>query len=417
MLSKFSQAFSAGALLLAMRLSTSAQEAVRFSLAGDEAAAARQLAASDLAHSDLRLGPTAWNFHADLSLEVNDNILLSPAPTESDVIFRPQLATRMLWPLTDQNTLNLAFSAGYSAYVQHSSLDRFFIAPDSELSFDAYAGDFWFNFHDRLSITENEYQDPTAVGVGNYSQLQNDAGLTTTCDLNKLVLRLSYDHVNYALVSGSPGLPDGTSEVFYFSAGYTLQPGLVAGPELGGSLLHYSGATTPVPDAAEANAGAFLEAQLSEHIHLRANGGYSIYAPADSATQPPPTKFTGAYGQLTFSHKINQFLDYSLSGGRTVNFAFFGGTVDLATALLQLNWNLVHNVSLGTFFQYDHGVQLFSGNETFNRYGPGLGLGTRLTSKLSGNVRYQFYRRDSNLAGGDYSLNLLTLAVEYKLSK
>jgi len=361
------QLFIAGIAAIALSNRTQAQEAVRTSLAGQEAAEARRAAISSAGYYNLHLGQTAWNFRGNLGIEANDNIKLEPNAPQSDFIFRPELSTRMLWRVTEQNAFNFALSAGYSAYVQHSELDRWFITPGSELSFDVYVGDFLINFHDRLSMTENSYQDPTVVGVGNYSQLQIDAGITSTWDLNKVVLKLGYDHVNYTLVSGDSGLPNGRSEVFFLSGGYTFRPGLVAGLELGGGFLHYSGGTTSFQNAADANAGAFVDVQLTENAHLRANGGYTVYSPDAAAGQPAAADFTGVYGRLLLVHKVNRFLGYTLGGSRTVNFAFFGGTIDLATAQLQLDWSFIQGVSVGTFFQYDHGAQLFSGTETFDR--------------------------------------------------
>ena len=40
---------------------------------------------------------------------------------------------------------------------------------------------------------------------GNYSQFQNDAGVTTTWDLNKVVLKSGYDHVDNIPLQGSQG--------------------------------------------------------------------------------------------------------------------------------------------------------------------------------------------------------------------
>ncbi len=406
------------ALLLgwaASRSTSCAQEAVRASLAGEAAAAARNAAASSPGYYDLQLGPGAWNFRGGLELEANDNIRLEAGDGQQDLIFRPQLLARMQWPVTPENRLNFALGTGYSAYVQHSEFDRFFITPGSELSFDLYAGDFWLNAHDRLSILENSYQDPTVVGVANYSQLQNDAGLAATWDLNKVVLRLAYDHVNYALVTGDTGQPDGSSEVFNLAGGYTFRPELQAGLELGGGLLHYSGAGALFESATEWNLGPYFEARVTEHIRVRADTGYTVYSPKVAGSRPPIADFTGAYGQLSVSHKLNEYVEYALSGGRTVNFAFFGGTIDLSTAQLQANWKLVKGFTLSTYFQYDHGSQIFAGQEDFDRYGPGIGIGRRLTEKLNSSLRYQFYQRESNLPGGDYSANSLTLGLTYQL--
>ncbi|HVV73952.1 MAG TPA: hypothetical protein VHI52_21035, partial [Verrucomicrobiae bacterium] len=232
-----------------------AQEAVRASLAGEEAAAARRSATSWPDNYNARLGPTAWDFSSTLAVEAQDNVQLTPQGAEGDVIFRPELRTQLAWPITERNSLDMAVAAGYSAYIQHSDLSRFFIAPGSEVSMDLYAGDFWFNYHDRLSITENSYQDPTAVGAGNYSQLQNDAGVGVTWDLNKLVARLGYDHMNYLLLNGSSGAANGSSEVFNLSAGCTLLPGLTTGVEAGGGLLSYGGNQSAFRNATEWNTG------------------------------------------------------------------------------------------------------------------------------------------------------------------
>src|SRR5882762_2904258 len=81
-----------------------AQEAVRMSLAGAEAAEARRKVANTPDYFNLKLGPTTWNFSSGLGAEYNDNVGLNQDTNrQSDVIFRPQLNTRMLWPVTEQN--------------------------------------------------------------------------------------------------------------------------------------------------------------------------------------------------------------------------------------------------------------------------------------------------------------------------
>src|SRR5262249_39758635 len=143
-------------------------------------------AASSSDFYNLRLGQTAWRFESGLGLEASDNIRLETAGAEADVIFRPEIKAHMTCPLSAANNINLTLGAGYSAYAQHSEFNRWFVTPGTELSFDLYAGDFWINFHDRLSVLQNSYQDPTVVGVANYAQLQNAAGIRPTWALNKM---------------------------------------------------------------------------------------------------------------------------------------------------------------------------------------------------------------------------------------
>ena len=394
-----------------------AQESLRESLAGAEAARARREAARAIDYYNVKLGPTAWTFGAGLSLEANDNIVLESAGEKADLILHPEVDTRMVWPVSELNSLNLALGAGYSAYVVHPAYSRFYVQPGSEVSFDMYAGDFWVNLHDRLSITENSYQDPTVVGSADYSQLQNAVGVATTWDLNQGVAKVGYDHVNYVSLQGTPattGRPDGVSEVFYSSAGLTLRPGTLLGVEAGGELFHYDQTSTnqTFTDATAWNVGPFCESQLTEYVRGRVSAGYTVYTPTGNAASSADV-FSGLYAEAELAHRLNRFVDYTLAGGRNISFAFFGGTVDLIYVRWQGNWHILQKMALGTSFEYEHGSQLATpgASEVFDRYGPGLSLGWPLTTKLSSSVGYQFYLRSSNFAGRDYTVNVATVSV------
>ncbi len=409
------------ALLLGSATAGRAQDALRMSMASAEAAEGRRKAATTIGYYNLHVGPTAWRFGAGLGLQFNDNVNLSQNNPQSDLALTPQINTEMLWPITDKNAINLTVGVGYSAYVQHPELDRIFVAPGTELSFDLYVGDFWFNFHDRISITQNAYQDPTVTGTGSYSQLQNALGASALWDLNKVILRSGYDHVNYLALAGSGGQPNGQSELFSASAGYALRPGAQLGIELGGGLLHYSGASTTFTDASQWSAGCFYETQLSQYIHCRGSVGYTVYSPEAPGSLPvvPGSSrvlgdFSGIYAQLDVAHRLNAKLDYTLSGGRSINFGLFGGAVDMYFARLAANWNLLRKFALGTTFSYEHGSQLNTGTETFDRFGPGLTLGHTITSKLSGSLGYQYYWRGSSLPGREYTANIVSLNFSYR---
>ncbi len=341
--------------------------------------------------------------------------------SQGDFIFRPQINTGMLWPVSDQNSINLALGGGYSAYVNDSQLDRAFITPGSQLSFDLYVGDFWINLHDRFSIAEDTYQDPSVAGSGNYSQLQNALGVTTSWDLNKWIVRFGYDHENFnSLTFGggqnSGGLPSGYSEVFSTSAGYTLKPGMLLGVELGETLLNYTTTSTnsPYRNANQWNVGGFYDTPVSDYIHFIAHAGYSVYSPESSGTTTNSGDFTGMYGQLDIRHRVNQYVDYSLSGGRTISVTFTGGTIDRYFALWQANWQIVRDVTLSTSFSYEHGSQVIAGGETYDQYGPGITLSRPITAKLSCGLGYQLYWRDSNQSGRNYTVNVVSMNLNYK---
>ena len=77
----------------------SAQEALRLSLAAEQAAEARRKTAAALDSSDMKLGPTIWRFDTGLGLEASDNIRLVARSPEGDLIFRPEAAATMSLPV------------------------------------------------------------------------------------------------------------------------------------------------------------------------------------------------------------------------------------------------------------------------------------------------------------------------------
>src|ERR1035438_5366412 len=397
------------------------QEAVRMSIASEQAAEAQRKAATSIGYYNLQLGPTAWNFGAGLGMEYESNVYLTADNPQGDIIFSPQINTRMVWPVSDQNSLNLALGGGYSAYVKNPKLDRIFITPNSVLSFDLYAGDFKIDLHDRFSILENTYQDPTVVGSGNYSQLQNALGVATVWDLNKGIVNFGYDHVNYdSLNSGnsqsSGGQLSGYSEVFSTSAGYALKPGMLLGLELGGSLITYTMApttNTPYSNAKQWNVGGFYDAPLSQYIHVTVHAGYTDYSPESSGAATTSGDFTGMYGQLDIAHRVNQYVAYTLSAGRSLSVVYYGGTLDRYFAHWQANWQILQKVTLGTSFSYEQGTELYFGGETYSQSGPVISLSRAITAKLTSSLGYQYYWRGSNLAGRNYTLQIVSLNLNY----
>jgi hypothetical protein len=378
------------------------------SFAGSDAAEARRRASAALDYYNLKLGPTEMRFGTSVGLEYNDNVLLTPHDQLEDFIFHPGVTAQILFQMTEKNALNLNLGMGYSAYVFHPELNRIFISPGSELSFDVYAGDLWLNLHDRFSITENSYQDPTITGTGNYSRLENALGLAASWELNKLILRSGYDHVNYVALSGSNGQPDGHSELISSSAGFKLKPGMIAGLELGAGLVRYMGANPFFSDAKQWNAGLFFNTQLSQYIHCRGSLGYTEYLPETGSDSDD------VYVQLEIDHKANEFIDYTLTGGRSISFAFYGGSVDLTHARLITNWNIVRKVAISTSLNYEHGSQVGSNGEIFDRYGVGITLSRSITSRLTAALADQFYWRSSNFAGREYDNNILSLNFNYR---
>jgi hypothetical protein len=387
------------------------QDALRMSIAGADAARVRRQAATTLGYYNISLGPTTWRFTTALGLEYNTNVRYTGNDQSPDFIFRPELTSELLWPVTDRNALNLNVGIGYSAYVENTDLSRLYIRPGSEVSFDVYTGDFNINFHDRFSIIEETYENPTLAGQGGYSQLQNVLGVSTLGDLNQLVVRAGYDHVNFSTVSGVQYRPDGQEEVVYASGGYKLAPMLLAGAELGGALLRYEGADAG--GGIQYNAGLFSQWQVSEYIHLRASGGYMLYSPEAGQYTRLTSDYSAYYLDLSIRHRINEYLNYVLNAGRSINFSYWGTSVDSYFVRWSGQWNLIQKISLNTYVDFEQGEQLDFYDERYNWMGGGISAGRRLTRKLTGSAGYSGHWRDSNVPSRSYTVHTISLQFRY----
>src|SRR5690349_2125567 len=143
-------------LLLFVAPNLRAQDAVRPSLAGEQAAEARHQSIENIPYN-LLLGPVRFRFSITMGVEYNDNINLAEVNKESDVILRPQINVNAIWPVTQLNTLRLDLGIGYAFYLEHSEFNNnaILISPGSQLSFDIFVQDFRINLHDRFSLSDD----------------------------------------------------------------------------------------------------------------------------------------------------------------------------------------------------------------------------------------------------------------------
>jgi hypothetical protein len=229
---------------------------------------------------------------------------------------------------------------------------------------------------------------------------------------------MGYDHVNYDSLSGSGqsagGQPSGYSEVFSASAGYALKPGMLLGVETGWSPITYTtiSTNTPYSNANQWNAGGYYDTPVSEYIHFTGHAGYTVYTPEANGTTTLHDS-SGLYAQLDLTHRVNEYVDYTLSGGKTIGTSFWGGAVDQDFVNLRANWRIVRKVTVSTSFSYFHGTYLYNGGGTYDQYGPGISFSRPITAKLSSSLGYQFYLRDSNSAGQNYTASIVSLNFNY----
>jgi hypothetical protein len=400
--------------LVSLAQNVCGQEALRLSLAGDAAARANREATATIGYYNLLLGPVAWRVSSGLGLAYNDNVQLQEKNQLSDFIFRPNANVHMHWPVTERNSLDVALGVGYSLYLKNQNLNQFNINPGSGVSFDIYTGDFAINLHDRIYISENSYENPGANGNGNNARLENSAGTRVLWDLNKAVVTIGYEHANYMSLGSSQQQPNGASDNVFVNFGARIRPEILAGVEAGGGLVSYDqSASASSPNAMQWHAGVFCQAQISEYMSARLDAGYTVLSPDTTSTNVNVGDETGFYFQFSLSHRVNRFLNYTLSAGRSTDFGFYGLAYSHYFARLEPNWNLFRKYQISTPFSWGQGTQTYNKAADFDQFSMGINIGRQITKKLSGSISYQFVKETSSQAGLNYMVNIVGLNFSY----
>jgi len=392
-----------------------AQEALRASLAGQMAldAKKRRIASG---WGDIRLGPVKMDLSTQLNIEAQDNVLYQETNEKSDLIFYPSVTVRTLYPVTDKNLLTFGAGVGYAFYGDNSDLNYLFLTPDSDLSFDVYAGDFIINFHDRFHFTQEVASQPSISGRGSYGRFDNSLGTLVTWDLNKALLQFNYDHLIYFATDEYYKYTDHTSELFGLRSAWLITPVTPLGLEFGFGTTAYE--QDLLNDMVHYSFGAFYEMPAGKFTSVRLAAGYVIYEPTtDKNPFLSPDSTTAIYADLSFEHRLTQRISYTLTAGQQMRAGYYGQTLEYLYARASINWNVIRGYNLGTSFGYENGEEagrvLGGDNEQFDRFYGGISIYKRLGEKLATSLGYYRYQRDSNFRGLGYTQNRLVLNVSY----
>lgn len=320
-------------------------------MAGEAAAAAKHKAATTVGYYNIKLGDLRVRLNSSAQVEATDNVNLSDQNKQSDVVIRPQAGGIFFYPLTERNALNLNVGAGYSFYLNRSELNRYFITPGSEFSFDLFVGDCVINLHDRFSVSQEASQNPAAPGGGNVGTFDNMAGISALWDLNDLILTAGYDYVILRSTTSGVNQQNATTHAVHGSSGFRINSFSVLSLDVGTSVIERETQNGGM----QYNAGLSYRSQITEYLSLRAAAGYNL----NQIDAPPlaggKENLDAFYGSLGLQHRVNRIVSYSLEAGRDIQIGFSSDVLDLYFARIQASWNLIRKISLSTQLSYEWG--------------------------------------------------------------
>ena len=404
----------AGAVFHLAGGASSAQEALRTAVEGDQAYRTRSAPDSRPA-GQLKAGPVYYNIGLGYSLEWNDNVNLSSSSPEADFIHRPQLDLRAMWPATKDSVLNFGMGIGYQKYMDHPDLDGMLISPNSELAWDIPVEDFVFTLSDRFLYSQDVASQGGLSGTAEFPRIENTAGVRVRWMPDRYQFELGYAHYNFFSQSPSFDYLGRASEQFLGRAAYRFADATQAGLEASGSLTDYE---SPMQqDNQSVSVGPFLEWQLRADLRLSLRGGYVIYFQEPGPLFGLSSDVSSYYVGIDANHRLTDYITHGLSAVREVRQSVNQGSelTEQLTVRYFVTWAFLDQATISADCFYEHGKPPPLGiEETYDRLGFGVGVNWQLLAHLSVGLAYRYTTRDSNINTRDYNQNLVTLSANYQ---
>jgi hypothetical protein len=398
--------------------SASGQQALRSSMTSDLAVASRR-GQSESQPSMVKWGDFRLTAGSSLGLTYNDNVTLSSSGgAQDDFILAPMLHLDATYPITAGNILHLNLGAGYNYYFSHSDLSTFLLTSGSELSFDMYVKDFRFNFHDRFNYTQNDQPQAAVANTGGlYGGFDNTAGLSSTWDLQDLILTLGYDHENFIASNAQYAYTTRASELLVGRAGFQINPRLTAGVETTGAFTGYE--QHFLNDNSNYSGGAYVDWQPGTVFRVQGRAGYTAFLFDQTSHVIKAVDQDTWYASLNLTHDITRSLSYSLQAGHELQLGIQADSIEDTYVRAMLAWKFIRNLTFTTNLSYESGTQgggAAFGNfqEDFDWWTGGLGLNHAITKKLSAALNYTHTFRTSSVGLLSYSQNMVGVFLSYQ---
>jgi hypothetical protein len=386
---------------------------------------------------NMKLGPVLFDVTGSIDSEFNDNIGLTNTGEKSDFLITPEVGIGIRWPVTESNTLSFNTSLGYTRYLIHPQFDsaNILVAPNSELAFNLFVGDFKFTFHDNFAYEQDPVNEGAFSNVVTFDRFTNDAGITGVWDLNQVVLTLSYDHITFLSTgiqdsSGAqlsdPGALDYSADQVAASAEFHVTSTLSGGLEAAASTRSYNDFGG---NYTQLSAGPFARVQISQYLRAQVSAGYQTLHSPNNSLNPgeilPANVYTPGstagtdtswYADLTFDHQVNQYFIHHLSLGHELELGLLGDQSDVYYANYTASWKVNTFLNLAFTLGYqdvnEEGALVEVSN--YNMFNAGVQASFPITKSITGAVIYQFNDKFAADDAQSYEQNEVGLNLTYQ---
>jgi hypothetical protein len=415
--------------LLSVVRTARAQDALRSSISLSPVISPSGLASVD-SNPDLHhLGPVRFSLGGYAGVELNDNVNLSQVAPSSDLLMRGGLETALYWQASGQSELRFGSSFGYVHYLKNTQYDHLEIGPASALGWTVGFADGTLTLFDQFSYSQQVLAESAISGLANFPRFNNLAGTRVDWLPGRWAVEAGYSHNDSFSDSTQFQYLNSAAEYFLVRGAFRLAEASQVGLEASSSFTSYQVATQT--GNTSLSFGPYLDSQLTDFIHLSLRGGPVLYVFDSSiATAGPGKTLDSYYLGFDLRHQLRDSLVQRIIVQRDVRQGINQGSayIQELTASYSLLWSLSSQIHLDTSFTYQKGSQplevpvvifpfgtfFVPTTENYDRYGTTLSATWQATGRLATTIAVNHWLRDSNLSANAYTVNSLSLSVNYK---
>lgn len=367
-------------------------------------------------HYNLKWGDLTGRIHTGVQVEFNDNINLSETNPEADISIGPMLGIGFLYPISKEHVLQFDVGVGYRWYLNNPSVSSISILPNSVLSHTAYIEDVKINFHDYLSAVANPIEFGPLGGTGrniiDFNRLINTVGVSADWQVTKdTAIHGGYDYTIDRSLSAQFVSLDRDDHTFHLGIDRRLTPRTTVGLFASYTIIDYR---IPVQnDGTSLTIGPVWSHKLSPFVTLHASAGWTISDYDLSGSIGDSSRFQSVTFQAGARHDINRRSSHDLRLARHAGLGFGYNYTDTYAAQYHLRVQLSPRTTVNTTLSYEHLEASGPLAESADRVLWTIGSGWRLAPNWSLGAAYTIGLKESDVAGGSYLQNRMTLDMNY----
>ncbi len=406
---------------MAAGFSAEAQEALRASQAYQQTSQARSRRADENGYNNTR-GGLSYSLGASAGLEYNDNVNLSQATQEEDLIVSAGISTGARWQITQYNSLGLDLSLRYLAYVNNPNFNRveFGLSPgsDNNIGLSFLIKDVRVDIYDSFGVHSDAFRDASVSSQTEIVQFSNTLGASAAYEWANAQIRGGYSLQKSFFLDSQFENNDRFAHLFNLGFQYALGPAIFAGIESSASLSQYGSDT--MNDSTIITVGPSLSWRVSDFLRFNVGGGPSFSSYSANNAGFKPASVTSYYFFASADHKLTDFINHNLSVNRGISPGLDSFSTETLSINYGINWNIIRNLTVRTGVFYDNGTSsradgvAVATEEDFDRIGVSIDTGLSLNKHLSVGLGYRYTTRSSSAAASDYTQNQATLSASYR---